>query len=219
MEYTKDDLPLFLPSRAQERAKLQRVRGIVAVRVTRLAPSPFSGKPLPIPGTQIGMLYRDQRILATVLTTDDPPQTFAVAYRVSGKRKVTTFHADDCPFWWWWPLAGDEAETAVRHRSARRERKARAPRLPLFEGPAPLPPKPRRRRTAAEIAQSRAKAAETRKRNRIAAARKAIADEVAATDAKVEARARWKAEHPAPTRAELEALRGMFPNVHAKHRR
>jgi hypothetical protein len=106
-------------------------------------------KPLPDSGTILGMLYREQRILAKVLTANYPPGTFAVAYRIGAKRKVTTFHVDDYPSWWWWP-AGDEAETAVRHRGTRRERKARAPRLPLFEGIAPLSPKPRRRRTAAE---------------------------------------------------------------------
>jgi hypothetical protein len=84
---------------------------------------------------------------------------------------------------------------------------------------APKPRPARKRRTVEQIAQSRASAAETRKRNRIAAARKAIADEIAATDAKMAARAAWKAAHPAPTREELETLQGMFPNVHAKHRR
>ena len=176
---------------------------------------------IPAVGSRVGILWRSQRLLAKVVNTGDPPGIFFVEFFIGRRRAILGCHVDDSTTcggpWWWQPTTGDEQGHYIykRVRHAGHGRPA-LPRLPLFDG---LPPKPRparKRRTAEQIAQSRARAVATRARNRTAARRAEAAAEIAATAARQAERQRWKAEHPAPTRQELETLRGMFPAVHKK---
>ena len=169
---------------------------------------------LPAVGSRVGILWSGQRILAKVLNAGDPPGIFFVEFFIGRRRAIRRgCHVDDSP-WWWQPPTGDEQDHYL-HRRVRHPGHGRhaRPRLPLFDG---LPPKPRPpgpRRTAEQIARSRARAVATRARNKIAARRAAAAAEIAATAKRQAEREAWKASHPAPTRTELDTLRGMFPGL------
>lgn len=168
---------------------------------------------LPAVGSRVGILWSGQRILAKVLNAGDPPGIFFVEFFIGRRRAIRGCHVDDSP-WWWQPPTGDEQDHYL-HRRVRHPGHGRhaRPRLPLFDG---LPPKPRPpgpRRTAEQIARSRARAVATRARNKIAARRAAAAAEIAATAKRQAEREAWKASHPAPTRTELDTLRGMFPGL------
>ena len=177
---------------------------------------------VPAVGSRVGILWRGQRLTARVLNTGDPPGCFFVEYFVGRRRAIVACHREQArgEVSWWQPPTGNEQGYYLhkRVRHAGHGRPAR-PRLPLFDG---LPPKPRparKRRAAEQIAQSRARAAATRARNKIAARRAEAAAEIAATAERQAERERWKASHPAPTREEIETLRGMFPNLNRKDRR
>ena len=177
---------------------------------------------LPAVGSRVGILWRGQRLTARVLNAGDPPGCFFVEYFVGRRRAIVACHQEQArgEVSWWQPPTGNEQGHYLhrRIRHAGHGRPAR-PRLPLFDG---LPPKPRpsrKRRMAEQIAQSRARAAATRARNRIAARRAEAAAEIAATAERQAERAAWIELHRAPTRSELETLRGMFPAVHKKGRR
>lgn len=175
---------------------------------------------MPAVGSRVGILWRGQRLTARVLNAGDPPGIFFVEFFIGRRRAILGCHVDDSPPCWWQPPTGNDQAHYLhkRVRHAGHGRPAR-PRLPLFDG---LPPKPRparKRRTAEQITQSKARAAATRARNRIAARRAEAAAEIAATAARQAERAAWIELHRAPTRAELEVLQGMFPAVHKKGRR
>ena len=222
------------PGLATQAAKQDRVGGapsagasdrdgsymaIAAIGDLTMATTTILGPPLPAPGTTIGILWRDQRILARVLTVDDPPGVFYAAFRVASKRRINAYRADDSPYFWWFPLAGGEQKVGKLGRAQHAGHgRASPPRLPLFDGLPPRQRPPRKRRTAEQIAQSRAKASATRARNKIAARRAEAAREIALTAARACERATWIELHRAPTQAELETIRGMFPNLNRKDR-
>lgn len=168
---------------------------------------------LPAVGSRVGILWSGQRILAKVLNAGDPPGIFFVEFFIGRRRAIRGCHVDDSP-WWWQPPTGDEQDHYL-HRRVRHPGHGRhaRPRLPLFDGLPPKPRPPRPRRTAEQIARSRARAVATRARNKIAARRAAAAAEIAATAKRQAEREAWKASHPAPTRTELDTLRGMFPGL------
>lgn len=177
---------------------------------------------MPAVGSRVGILWRGQRLTARVLNTGDPPGCFCVEYFVGRRRAIVACHQEQArgEVSWWQPPTGNEQGHYLhkRVRHAGHGRPAR-PRLPLFDGLPPRPRPARKRRAAEQIAQSRARAAATRARNRTAARRAEAAAEIAATAARQAERAAWIELHRAPTQAELETLRGMFPAVHKKGRR
>ena len=217
------------PGLATQAAKPDRVGGAALagasdcdgsyVAIAAIGDLTMATMTLPAPGTTIGILWRDQRILARVLTVDDPPGVFYAAFRVASKRRINAYRADDSPYFWWFPLAGGEQKVGKLGRAQHAGHgRASPPRLPLFDGLPPRQRPPRKRRTAEQIAQSRARAAATRARNRIAARRAEAAAEIAATAERQAERAAWIELHRAPTQAELETIKGMFPNLNRKDR-